>query len=98
MNWLVAWYVVIISTFPSAPVVDVYTGESSNTCTLTCQIGETKKAMTKWFATKYEADQFIKNAPEHIKKHMALIEATETKDKQAFPMTGNITLTGGWAK
>lgn len=98
MNWLVAWYAWVTATYASVPVVDVYTGESSSCNSLTCIIGQEKKAMTKWFATKYEADQFMKNAPEHIKKHMALIEATETKDKQAFPMTGNITLTGGWAK
>lgn len=95
MNWLVAWYVWVTATYASVPAVDVYTGESSSYNSLSCTIGQEKKAMTKWFATKYEADQFIKSAPEKIRKHMALIEATEVKDKQALPLTSNVILTSG---
>lgn len=101
MNWLVCWYVTI-SVNAECPDFkpDPYTGEMPNAH---CAVmhGKTEKyAKTKWFGTKIEADDFIKEAPPYIKKRMAIVDATDCKDdagNSPFPLmlSAPVTFTTG---
>lgn len=77
MNWLVVW-TCILTTMGSCPdriEPDPYTGQLPMTYTscAVLHLNREKTVKYKTFAKMEDAQAFIKNAPDGIKKHMHLL-------------------------
>lgn len=74
-SWLVVWSVVVtVPTGCPDYKPDPYTGEYPSTRCAVYHCEQKTNHMEKWFATKEEAEKFIENAPDDIKKNMELRE------------------------
>ncbi len=77
MKFAVVWWLVTTTLSGGSVPIDKYTFEYPAFCPLVCERKEQTQIAAQFFTDRKTAEDFMKQAPDRIKKRMKLMEIDE---------------------